>query len=122
MVSAALLEVSSLEPVPTGRHALRFEFEPTGPADLKAGKGVPGRVQLYVDGRLVGQSTFPLTVPITYGLGCAVLCGADDGSTVTPAFASPFAFTGTIEQVTVDVSGELIVDDDALTRSLLGRQ
>jgi len=122
VVSAALLEVSSLEPVPTGRHALRFEFEPTGPADLKAGKGVPGRGQLYVDGRLVGQSEFPFTVPITYGLGCAVLCGADDGSTVTPAYASPFAFTGTLEQVTVDVSGELIEDDDALTRSLLGRQ
>lgn len=102
-------------------YSLRFAFEPTGPADLKAGKGVPGRSRLYVDGRQVGQSEFPFTVPITYGLGCAMLCGADDGSSVTPAYASPFAFTGTLEQATVEVSGELI-DNDALTRSLLGRQ
>ena len=32
-------EVSASEPLPEGRHALRYEFEPTGQPDLKVGKG-----------------------------------------------------------------------------------
>jgi hypothetical protein len=35
---------------------------------------------------------------------------------------SPFAFTGTIDHVTIDVSGELIKDDEAELRSHLARQ
>ena len=41
-VGAEELEVSSDGPMPAGRHALRYEFEPTGPPDLMAGKGTPG--------------------------------------------------------------------------------
>jgi arylsulfatase len=122
VVSAALLQVSSLAPVPVGRHSLRFEFEPTGPADIPAGKGVPGRGQLYVDGQLVGQAEFAATVPLTYGLGGGLVCGADPGSPVTPAYAPPFAFTGTLEEVTVDVSGALITDTEAEMRLILSRQ
>ena len=36
-------------------HELRFEFEPTGEPDMANGRGAPGRLQLYVDGDLVGQ-------------------------------------------------------------------
>jgi arylsulfatase len=122
VVSAALLEVRSIEPVPAGRHSLRFEFEPTGPADIKAGKGVSGRGQLYVDRTLVGQADFAATVPITYGLGGGVVCGADPGSPVTTAYAPPFVFTGTLEEVTVEVDGELITDTDAEMRLILSRQ
>ena len=31
------------QPVPAGKHALRYEFEPTGAPDLKAGQGHAGR-------------------------------------------------------------------------------
>jgi len=122
VVSAALLEVRSVVPVPAGRHSLRFAFEPTGPADIKAGKGVPGRGQLYVDGHTVGQADFAATVPITYGLGGGVVCGADPGSPVTPAYVPPFAFTGLLEEVTVEVSGALIPDGAAELRQILSRQ
>jgi len=122
VVSAALLHVESTEPVPTGKHSLRFEFEPTGKPDIKAGKGVPGRGQLYIDGRLVGQAEFAATVPITYGLGGGIVCGADPGSPVTPAYKPPFHFTGTLYEVTVDVSGELIRDEEAEMRLVLARQ
>ena len=40
-------------------HALRFEFEPTGAADIASGKGVPVRRRLYVDGELVGAYRIP---------------------------------------------------------------
>jgi arylsulfatase A-like enzyme len=122
VVSARLLHVESLDRVPSGRHSLRFEFEPTGKPDLKAGKGVPGRAQLYVDGQLVGQAEFDATVPITYGLGGGIACGTDLGSPVTSAYKPPFHFTGTIYQVTIDVSGELIQDDEAVMRAIIGRQ
>ena len=36
-VGAEELEVSSDGPIPAGSHALRYEFEPTGPPDLMAG-------------------------------------------------------------------------------------
>ena len=122
VVSASLLHVESVENVPTGHHSLRFEFEPTGKPELKQGKGVPGRGQLYFDERLVGQAEFAATVPITYGLGGGIACGADPGSPVTPAYKPPFTFTGTIYQVTIDVSGELIRDDETEMRMMMVHQ
>ena len=55
-VGRQLLEVESDDVVPAGKHELRFEFEPTGEPDLGQGKGAPGRLQLYVDGTLVGNA------------------------------------------------------------------
>ena len=122
VVSAALLHVESTVPVPPGQHSLRFEFEPTGKPDIKAGKGVPGRGQLYIDGTLVGQAEFAATVPITYGLGGGIVCGADPGSPVTPAYKPPFHFTGSLYDVTIDVSGELIRDEESEMRLVMARQ
>ncbi len=41
---------------------------------------------------------------------------------VTPDYEPPFEFTGTIHSVTVDVSGDLIVDDEAEMRAIMARQ
>jgi arylsulfatase len=61
-------------------------------------------------------------VPITYGLGGGMVCGADTGSAVTPAYKPPFHFTGKISQVTIDVSGELIRDEEAEMRLVMAHQ
>ena len=122
VVSAALLHVESTETVPAGRHSLRFEFEPTGKPDIKVGKGVPARGQLYFDDRLVGQAEFTATVPITYGLGGGIVCGADTGSPVTTAYKPPFHYTGTLYQVMIDVSSELIRDEEAEMRMVMAHQ
>jgi arylsulfatase len=115
--------VESVEPVPAGSHKLRFEFEVTGAPDIRAGKGTPGLAQLYIDGVLVGQADFPYTTPLVFGVaGGALECGMDSGSLVTPAYAPPFEFTGTIDSVTVDVSGELIKDSEAEIRQIMARQ
>jgi len=114
--------IESDAPVPAGRHRLRFEFEVTGKPDIATGKGAPGRGQLYIDDALVGQTEIPLTNPLNVGLLSAFFCGIDSGATVTPNYKSPFAFTGTIHKVMVDVSGELIKDDDAAVRMVLARQ
>ena len=104
-----------------GKHPLRFEFEPTGQPDMEHGKGAPGRLQLYVDGTLVGNAEAPVTTPFVFNPG-ALTCGANPGSAVTDDYASPFKFTGTLHSVTVDVSGELIHDPEAELRVHMARQ
>jgi arylsulfatase len=121
-VAESLYQVESDEAVPAGRHQLRYEFEPTGQPTPLEGKGSPGRAQLYVDGKLVGQGELPVTIPISMGLGGGISCGADTGAPVTSAYEPPFKFTGTVYSVTVDVSGELIEDTEATMRAVMARQ
>jgi arylsulfatase len=120
-VGRDIFRVSSPEPVPTGKHELRFEFEPTGKPDLAAGKGAPGHLQLYVDGELVATADAPVTTPFAFNPG-ALACGLNPGSPVTPDYRSPFKFTGTIDKVVIDVSGELIHDPELELRAHLARQ
>jgi len=120
-VGRSLHGVESENAVPTGRHQLRFEFEPTGEPDLQQGKGAPGRLQLYVDGNLVGNAAAAVTTPFMFNPG-ALTCGANPGSPVTPDYEGPFTFTGTLHSVTLDVSGELIHDPEAELRAHLARQ
>ena len=120
-VGRQLLEVESDEVVPAGAHQLRFEFEPTGDPDLQRGRGAPGRLQLYIDSHLVGNAQADVTTPFMFNPG-ALTCGANPGSPVTPDYEGPFAFTGTLHGVTLDVSGDLIEDPAAELRVHLARQ
>jgi hypothetical protein len=43
-------------------------------------------------------------------------------STVVPDYDAPFAFTGTLHQVVLDLSGELITDSEAEMRAAMARQ
>jgi arylsulfatase len=108
--------------VPEGRHQLRLEFEVTGNPDVKNGKGAPGRGQLYIDDKLVGQVDVPLTMALSLGLGGGFVCGADSGSPVCDKYKSPFKFTGKLYSVTVDVSGDLIKDDEMAMKTIMMRQ
>ena len=120
-VARATYEVRAPDPIPPGRHQLRFEFEPTGKPDFTQGKGSPGRAQLYVDGQLIAQDEFPVTTPVAFNPG-GLTCGANPGSPVTTDYESPFPFTGTLHTVTVDLSGELITDTDSEMRMVMARQ
>jgi arylsulfatase len=121
-VSSRFFHAESNLAVPEGRHQLRVEFEVTGKPDVKSGKGAPGRAQLYIDGKLVGQVDVPLTMPLSLGLGGGFVCGADAGSPVWDKYKPPFKFTGTLHRVTVDVSGDLIKDTEAEMRVVMARQ
>ena len=114
--------VESRDSVPEGSHALRFEFEVTGNPDIAKGKGTPGRAQLYIDGKLVGQEEYALTTPLSMGLTGGWSVGADPGAPVGPFYNPPFEFTGKIHSVTIDVSGDVIQDEEADFKRLLARQ
>ena len=96
-------------------------LNPRGPPDIREGLGAPGRGQLYINGELVGNTEFPTTVPITFGIE-GLSCGYDFGEAVTHEYETPFTFTGLIKQVTVVSSGELIEDDEAKVRLLMAQQ
>jgi arylsulfatase len=121
-VARDYLHVASTIPVPAGHHELCFEFEVTGKPDFANGKGTPGRAQLYLDGKLVGQADFPHTTPFSLGLTGGITVGADPGAPVAPFYESPFEFTGTIHSVTFDVSGDVIQDSEAELRRIMARQ
>jgi arylsulfatase len=121
-VARSLYHVESVESIPEGRHQLRFEFEVTGAPDIAKGKGTPGRAQLYIDGKLVGDADIPVTTPLALGLGNGVNVGIAPGSPITPDYEPPFQFTGKIHTVVVDVTGELIKDSEAELRAILARQ
>jgi arylsulfatase len=89
--------------------------------DFLQGKGAPGRMQLYIDGALVGNAEAPTTVPLAINPGL-LTCGANPGSPVVEDYEGPFRFTGTIHRVIVDLSGELITDAEAELRLHMARQ
>jgi arylsulfatase A-like enzyme len=120
-VRRGMYGVSAPDPVPEGRHELRFEFEPTGTPDIPNGKGTPGLGQLYVDGQLVAEQEIPVTIPIVIAPG-GMTCGANPGSPVTPDYQAPFRFTGELYTVTVDLSGQLIDDHESELRVAMARQ
>ena len=121
-VARDYLQVESTEPIPAGSHELRFEFEVTGPPDIANGKGSPGRGQLYIDSKLIGQTEFPYTTPLSLGLTGGITVGVDPGAPVAPFYETPFEFTGTLKSVTFDVSGDVIEDKEAEMRQILARQ
>jgi arylsulfatase len=125
-VGAQELRVQSSVAVPEGKHVLRYEFEPTGKPDIANGKGTPGRAQLYIDGKLVGEANFAVTVPLALGLGSGIAVGRSPGSSVSDLYRPPFAFTGRIFKVTIDVSGKMTQDTEeehkAFAKAAMARQ
>ncbi|MEO8519392.1 MAG: arylsulfatase [Dermatophilaceae bacterium] len=114
--------VTSTEEVPAGEVSLRYEFQPTGQADLASGKGVPGIGQIYINEKLVGAVKMPQTVPVIFGTE-GMTCGYDGGSRVAPdVYSDAFRFTGTLKRVTVDISGDLIQDSAQDLKIAMARQ
>lgn len=88
----------ALEP---GRHQVGFDFRKTG--------HLSGEGRLFIDGTSV--ATLPMSglwplLPNTTG----VHCGRDDGSPVSERYACPFTFTGTIDEVVVELADDQQID------------
>jgi arylsulfatase A-like enzyme len=109
-VGAEEFHVESGDRVPEGKSTLRYEFEPTGKPDIAHGKGTPGHARLFINGKLVGQTEFPYTVPLLLGLGGGLTVGRNPGSPVSQLYGPPFDFTGTVFKVTADISGQSLQD------------
>ena len=91
---------SSKEKIPPGHHVLSAEVK----VDKEGKFGTGGNVILRLDKKKIGEGRFDkqvagyFTVNETFDVGC------DTVSPVSDLYESPFAFTGTIIKVMVDVS------------------
>ena len=87
--------VSSTEAVPSGSVRLRMEFTTTGPDR--------GSAALFINGKQVGEHTIARLVPVTFGLAEGLTVGRDPSTPVTEGYQSPFAFTGKIKKVVMEL-------------------
>jgi arylsulfatase len=121
-LSLARFVVVAERDVPEGVVTLRMEFAPTGPADFLAGRGAPGLVTLAHDDEVVGSGELPYSVPGTFAT-VGMSCGHAFYDTVDPSvYRDPFPFTGEIDRVVLDVSGELVVSPAAELTRLMAQQ
>ncbi|WP_313695282.1 arylsulfatase [Halorarum halobium] len=117
-------EVVADERLPEGEVTVSMEFETTGDPDVPDGKGAPGTVRLYYGDEQVGEGDLPTTIPITVSIVAGLSCGRDAVDAVSDDYRdrAPFAFTGDIARVTVDVSGEPFVHEDKEMDRILARE
>ena len=114
--------VSSTAPVPEGEHRLRAEVAVTGGPDFSQGKGSHALVRLMVDDDVVGEGELPWTVPNLYAT-TGLSCGYAAYDSVDPGrYLSPFAFTGTLHRVVLDLTGEVSLDPAAEMTRLMTQQ
>ena len=115
-VAREYFRVVSKDPVPAGSHDLRFEFEPTGELDLANGKGAPGRLPALRRRRARRRDRRAVHDPRVVQPRRPHL-RSEPRIADHPRLRGLFAFSGTIHQVTVDVSGELIEDSETEMKS-----
>ena len=91
--------VTANDPLTAGPTQLRMEFVNRGDQP-----GGPASVSLFVDGKKVGEGRVPRQVPNRFGVE-SLDVGMDTLSPVSRTYESklPFAFTGEIEKVTLEL-------------------
>lgn len=86
-------------PLPAGVHEVAFEYAPDGGAKTPRGP-FPGAGRLLIDGKPVAEGRI---ANLAFAYNETLDLGLDSGAAVSPDDQAPFAFTGTIEQVTVEL-------------------
>ncbi|MDM0108156.1 arylsulfatase [Variovorax sp. J22R24] len=85
-------------PLPKGRNKLVVAFKYDG-----GGMGKGGTFTMSANGRKIAEGRLERTIPIQFSLGEGLDVGMDIGSPIDFTYKMPFAFTGTIDKVTVEL-------------------
>ena len=88
--------VAGAQPLQPGRATIRLDFAYDG-----GGLGKAGTATLLVNGTKVASGRIDQTQCCGFSADDGADIGADEGTPVSSAYASPFAFTGTIARVTI---------------------
>lgn len=99
--------------LPPGRHSIVFDFQPAAGGRIALPFGRGGTGTLSVDGTQVATRSMPRTVPIILTLDETFDVGIDTGSPVDDEYQVPFAFTGRLAKLTIDL-GESTVTPQAM--------
>jgi arylsulfatase A-like enzyme len=106
-------------PLRPGSHAVRLNYERSGPSAGTEHPGV-GTLHLAVDDACVAETIVRHDLPFRWQIaGAGLLVGRDRGFPVDDAYRPPFPFDGTIERVTIDVPAPGRPNADAAGEVLL---
>ncbi|RPD42125.1 arylsulfatase [Chitinophaga barathri] len=94
------LSMSGNEPLPQGKSVITINFKYDGKKG-EFGKGA--EVTMLVNGKKVAEEKLPKTIPMQISLGEGLDIGMDNGSAVDFTYKLPFAFTGKIEKVAIQL-------------------
>src|SRR5215470_15252372 len=102
---------TSTEQLPTGDVTVKMLFAADEP---KPGTG--GVVTLYANGKVIGEGKMTHTVPVAFSSYAGMDIGRDNGLVVDRAYEdkAPYAFTGTVKQVTFDLHPATHEDEKVL--------
>jgi arylsulfatase len=105
--------VVSSDPLPKGKVTVStvFTVKPSGPSKeilpgvSSAAAGLPaaGTAQLFINGKKVGEGTFSHFGGFTSSITETFDVGRDTGSPVSAAYTEPYAFTGKVDKVSIDL-------------------
>jgi arylsulfatase len=102
-----------------GKHTLEFDFKYDGLGmgtlayNDMSGIGRSGTGELKVDGKVVASQKMEKTIPLILQWDENLDVGADTATGVDDAdYATPFAFTGTLEKVTMTIDRPVLTDAD----------
>lgn len=111
--------VVSTENVPTGKIVLGAEFS----KDKEDPKGVAnGTLRLYFDDRVVGEGRIR-TQPGKFGISSGLTIGRGGPDLVSSEYTDSYPFRGgTIERVSVNLTGEHYVDEEVEAKAMLARE
>ena len=99
--------VEAREPIPTGSHLIRMEFDYDG-----GGVGKGGTISLYSDGSKIATGRVERSVPVAFSIDETCDVGMESGSPVSADYSSRGnRFSGEVSWVRIDTRG---IDDDRL--------
>ena len=89
------------DPLPKGKTQLVVDFIYDG-----GGMGKGGKLTMSANGKKIAEGRLERTIPIQMSLGEGLDIGEDVGSPIDFTYKLPFAFTGKIENVTIELESK----------------
>jgi arylsulfatase len=102
-LSVERMTFAAAEPLPPGKVTLVVDFRYDG-----GGMGKGGQITLSANGKKLTEGRLERTIPIQLSLGEGLDIGMDVGSPIDFTYKLPFAFTGTIEKVKIDLGAQQV--------------
>jgi arylsulfatase len=93
--------VAAKDPLPQGKVTLVVDFAYDG-----GGMGKGGAITLSANGKRIAEGRLTRSIPIQFSLGEGLDIGMDVGSPVDFTYELPFAFTGKIDKVIIELMPE----------------
>ncbi|MBD2411948.1 sulfatase-like hydrolase/transferase [Nostoc calcicola FACHB-3891] len=95
--NTARYTIQSPEKLPIGKSTIRFNF------DYDGGVGAGGIGKLFINDRQVAEGRVDKTIAYRLALDETFDVGRDTGTPVVDSYQVPFAFTGNLQQVSLDL-------------------